>query len=134
MKRPTPYKEAFPAGTEVRIADREFLDDFVATWKYHHKLQSEQLAYAGRVTKVEGVSFYHGGDPLYKLVGLPGCGTSNVYGLSERLSLRNPNGKNRTLTTDLSLSAEVLLSPFSPAFVSLGFLAAARALPLRLSP
>ena len=72
MKRPTPYREAFPVGTEVRVADREFLDDFVATWKYHHKLQSEQLAYADRVAKVEGVSFYHGGDPLYKLIGVPG--------------------------------------------------------------
>ncbi len=71
MKRPRPYKEAFPAGAEVRVADREFLDDFVATWKYHHKLQSEQPVYADRVTKGEGVSFYHGGDPLGKLLGLP---------------------------------------------------------------
>jgi hypothetical protein len=52
---PTPYKKAFPAGTAVRVADGEFLDDFLATWKYHHKLQSEQLAYADRVTNVEGV-------------------------------------------------------------------------------
>ena len=72
MEKPTPYTEAFPAGTKVRVADRKFLDEFVATWKYHNKLQSEQLAYAGRMTKVEGVSFYHGGDPLYQLVGLPG--------------------------------------------------------------
>jgi len=69
---PTPYKEAFPAGTEVRVAGRQFLDDFLATWKYHHKLRSEQLPYADAVTKVEGVGFYHGGDPLYKLVGIPG--------------------------------------------------------------
>jgi len=33
MKRPTPYKEAFPVGTAVHVADREFLDDFVVTWK-----------------------------------------------------------------------------------------------------
>jgi hypothetical protein len=72
MTEPTLYKEAFPAGTEVRVADRAFLDDFLATWKYHHKLRSEQLAYADRVTKVEGVSFYHGGDPVYKLAGIPG--------------------------------------------------------------
>ena len=72
MTEPTPYKEAFPAGTEVRVADREFLDDFVAAWKYHHKLQPEQLACADRMTKVAGVGFYHGGDPLYKLAGIPG--------------------------------------------------------------
>lgn len=46
MKEPTPYKEAFPVGTEVRIAGQAFLDDFAVSWKYHHKLQPEQLAYA----------------------------------------------------------------------------------------
>lgn len=72
MPDPLPYKAAFPAGTEVRIADRPFLDDFIATWKFHHKLQPEQLAYADRIAKVEDVGFYHGGDPVYKLVGIPG--------------------------------------------------------------
>jgi hypothetical protein len=51
MVEPTPYKEVIPAGTKVRVADREFLDDFLATWKYHHKLQSEQLVYANHVTR-----------------------------------------------------------------------------------
>jgi hypothetical protein len=72
MTGPTPYKEAFPAGTEVRVAERKFLDDFLTTWKYHHKLQREQLAYADAVSKVEEVSFYHAGDPLYKLADIPG--------------------------------------------------------------
>ena len=72
MTEPIPYKEAFPAGVEVRVAERAFLEDFVATWKYHHKMQPEQLAFADRVTKVEAVSFYHGGDALYKLEGIPG--------------------------------------------------------------
>src|SRR5258708_3328987 len=54
---PTPYKEAFPAGTGVRIADREFLQLFQLGWKYHHKLQPEQLAYADRIAKVKGVAF-----------------------------------------------------------------------------
>jgi hypothetical protein len=66
MTEPTPYKEAFPAGTQVRVADRKFLDDFLATWEYHHKLQREQLVYADAVSEVEGVSLYQGGDPLYK--------------------------------------------------------------------
>jgi hypothetical protein len=72
MREPIPYKEAFPAGTKVRIADQAFLKDFAATWKYHHKLQPEQLAYAERVAKVKGVAFYHGGDPIYTLEGIPG--------------------------------------------------------------
>ena len=72
MTEPTPYKAAFPTGTEVRIADRAFLEDFMATWKYHHKLQATQLAYANREAMVKGVAFYHGGDPVYTLTDIPG--------------------------------------------------------------
>jgi len=72
MKEPIPYKEAFPVGTEVRIEDHAFLEDFMATWKYHHKLQPEQLAYAHRVVRVKEVAFYHGGDPIYTLEGIQG--------------------------------------------------------------
>ncbi len=72
MPAPLPYKEAFPVGTAVRIADRPFLDDFIATWKHHHKLQPDQLAYADRAAKIEHVGFYHGGDPVYKLAAIPG--------------------------------------------------------------
>jgi hypothetical protein len=69
---PTPYKEAFPVGTGVRIADRPFLDEFKATWAYHHKLRPEQLAYADMRTTVAEVGFYHGGDPVYTLKDAPG--------------------------------------------------------------
>ena len=72
MTEPTPYKEAFPVGTEVRVADRAFLDDFKARWQYHHKLRPEQLAYADQQTTVTEVAFYHGGDPLYTLANVPG--------------------------------------------------------------
>lgn len=65
---PIPYKEAFPFGTAVRVADRASLEAFMASWRYHHKLQPEQLAYAERATTVEEV----GGDPVYKLAGIPG--------------------------------------------------------------
>ncbi|HET8920511.1 MAG TPA: hypothetical protein VFN27_12620 [Xanthobacteraceae bacterium] len=41
-------------------------------WAHHNKLQPEQLDYADRVALVESVSFYHGGDELYKLQGIPG--------------------------------------------------------------
>jgi hypothetical protein len=35
-------------------------------------LDAVQLEYAGRIAEVESVGFYHGGDELYKLQGLPG--------------------------------------------------------------
>jgi carboxylesterase type B len=72
VKEPQPYHEAFPAGTTVRIADRASLEEFMATWKYHHKLKPDQLAYADRTAKVKGVGAYHGGDMVYTLEDIPG--------------------------------------------------------------
>ena len=67
-----PYTPLFPEGTSVRIADKDALEGFKKTWKYHHPLQPDQLAYAGREAAVESVGYYHGGDQLYKLSGIPG--------------------------------------------------------------
>jgi hypothetical protein len=72
MTTPDPYKEAFPAGTRVRIADQAFLENFMATWKLHHKLLPEQLGYANCVAKVKAVAFYHGGDAIYTLEDIDG--------------------------------------------------------------
>jgi hypothetical protein len=66
------YTPIFPEGSTVRIADRAFLENFLATWKYHHKLLPEQIAYASRVTTVKGIAMYHGGDQLYTLDKIPG--------------------------------------------------------------
>ncbi len=66
------YKSAFAQGTSVRVAERAFLERFLAEWNYHHKLQPEQLDYADVVAVVEKVGFYHGGDVLYDLKGIPG--------------------------------------------------------------
>jgi hypothetical protein len=66
------YKEAFPKGSKVKIASRAFLENFLNTWKLHTKLLPEQLDYAGQIAEVESVGFYHGGDQLYKLIGIPG--------------------------------------------------------------
>jgi hypothetical protein len=52
----------FSEGSAERIADRGVLDEFLATWRYHHKLEPGQLAYAGKVTKIAGIFMYHGGD------------------------------------------------------------------------
>jgi len=72
MNEPTPYKEAFPVGSTVCVANRAFLEEFRRTWQYHNKLQPEQFDFADHVTTVEEVGFYHGGDPVYKLKGVPG--------------------------------------------------------------
>jgi hypothetical protein len=67
-----PYKNAFDVGASVRIRPRDELAQFKADWKYHHALSVEQLAFAGTVTRVRRVGFYHGGDPLYVLEDAPG--------------------------------------------------------------
>jgi hypothetical protein len=72
FKEPVPYKEAFPEGTKVRVAGRAFLDLFMREWRYHHKVTPDQLEYADREAVVKGVAFYHGGDPVYTLAGVPG--------------------------------------------------------------
>jgi hypothetical protein len=66
------YREDFPIGSKIRIAEASQLQEFIQTWKYHHKLKDEQLPYAGQVAEVANVSFYHGGDVLYELRGVPG--------------------------------------------------------------
>jgi len=66
------YKENFPTGSMIRIVNSEQLAEFARTWKFHHPLQPEQMKFAGRAAQVAGVAFYHGGDRLYTLHGVPG--------------------------------------------------------------
>jgi len=66
------YKEECPVGTHVKIADRGNLEDFMQTWKFHNKLQPNQLEYAGKTGTVKSVGFYRGGDELYQIDGIPG--------------------------------------------------------------
>ena len=72
-----PYKEEFSIGSTVRIASRSFLENFLRNWKLHHRLEPEQLNYAGQIGEVESVAFYHGGDELYRLKGIPGIWHEN---------------------------------------------------------
>lgn len=73
MTSPRPYDPAkFPVGSRVRVSDRTKLDEFARTWKLHHKLELEQLKYAGQVAKVANSYMYHGGDVLYELDEVPG--------------------------------------------------------------
>jgi hypothetical protein len=58
----------FEVGSEVKIADRAFLE----AGQYHNELEPEQLAYAGKIAKVKAVDFFTGGDEIYTLQGIPG--------------------------------------------------------------
>ncbi|HUQ89447.1 MAG TPA: hypothetical protein VM096_17930 [Vicinamibacterales bacterium] len=66
------YEERFPVGSRVRVSNRDALSRFRDEWLYHHPLQLEQLDHADSITTVRTVGFYHGGDPLYTLEGVPG--------------------------------------------------------------
>jgi hypothetical protein len=66
------YQEEFSVGSFVRVADRRTLDDFLTKWKYHHPLEPGQLEFANVRAKIASVGFYHGGDELYELEGVPG--------------------------------------------------------------
>ena len=66
------YSEDYPVGSIVRIVNAERLEEFRRTWRFHNKLTSAQLAYADRVARVDRVGYYHGGDVLYHLEGVPG--------------------------------------------------------------
>jgi hypothetical protein len=66
------YSASFEVGTPVRIRSLDELNAFRKSWKFHHPLADEQLAFAHRSATVETVGFYHGGDVLYTLKDVPG--------------------------------------------------------------
>ena len=66
------YDALYPWGTRVRVRDLHELQEFKRTWKYHHPLHDEQLPFAGQEARVSEVSYYHGGDVLYRLGNVPG--------------------------------------------------------------
>ncbi len=72
MKGVPSYQELYPEGSKVRVADRGILLTFQREWALHHELAPEQIEFAGRVAVVRTVEYYHGGDVLYRLDGVPG--------------------------------------------------------------
>ena len=62
----------FEVGSQVRIADRSFLESFLEAGQYHNELEPEQIEYADRVAKVKEVNFFTGGDEIYTLEAIPG--------------------------------------------------------------
>jgi hypothetical protein len=71
-RRKGPYNAEFRPGSKVRVVERLLLERFRRDWRRHNPLHDEQLDCAGRVATVREVCFYHGGDELYFLEGLPG--------------------------------------------------------------
>ena len=67
-----PYCPSFRVGSEVRIKDSAVLQEFLQNWAYHNPLSANQLAHAGKAARIAKVGFYHGGDSLYELEGIPG--------------------------------------------------------------
>lgn len=65
------YIPKFALGSQVRVIAQPALEAFVRNWSNHHKLQPEQMEWAGMIAIVKEVSFYHGGDQLYVLEGVP---------------------------------------------------------------
>ncbi len=67
------YKAEYPAGTMVRIAPVETLLQFARPqWMFHHPVEELLLSFSGKQAMVLKVGFYHGGDELYELDGIPG--------------------------------------------------------------
>lgn len=66
------YNEDFPVGTTVQIVERDQLIKFIKDWKSHHPFEETQLEFAGHITEITKISFYHGGDELYNLKDIPG--------------------------------------------------------------
>lgn len=62
----------FEVGSQVRVADRAFLESFLEAGQYHNELEPEQLEFADRTATVQSVNFFHGGDEIYQLEGIPG--------------------------------------------------------------
>jgi hypothetical protein len=66
------YHSAFNPGEHVRFANEEVLRNFQQSWKWHHPLADEQLAWANKRDSIKSVGYYHGGTPLYAFNTAPG--------------------------------------------------------------
>ena len=41
------YHPDFPKGTKAKVANRDVLEQFAQTWRYHHPLTEDQLGFHG---------------------------------------------------------------------------------------
>ena len=68
----TPYVARFAVGSRVRVVSRKALEEFRRNWKLHNALTDDQLRSADAEALVAEIGYYHGGDPLYNLLGIAG--------------------------------------------------------------
>jgi hypothetical protein len=66
------YNAEFPEGSLVKVVSRPLLERFRREWNLHNKLEEAQIHYADATAPVTSVGYYHGGDELYMLEGVPG--------------------------------------------------------------
>jgi hypothetical protein len=66
------YVAKYQPGMKVRIASMPELEEFKRSWRFHNPLIDSQMEHADVVATVRDVGFYHGGDPIYQLDGVPG--------------------------------------------------------------
>jgi hypothetical protein len=64
--------DKFPEGSKVKIADKKVLEEFQKKWVFHHKLEDEQLKFAGKTGKIVKRMTFRNGDILVELEGMPG--------------------------------------------------------------
>lgn len=72
MTQPVPNEAKFRVGNPVRVATLDELARLQAQPDFHHPLEPEQLESAGAVATVREISYYLGGEPLYRLENVPG--------------------------------------------------------------
>ena len=125
---PGPYNERFPIGCPVEIADEETLDHFKASWNYHHPLDGEQLRFAGLITTVSSIAYYHGGEVLYQLrdtrpytwhdacLRIPGKTDSAMDDMDrcaylDLVKISESNNSLRLIVAELSVSDQIMPSP-----------------------
>jgi len=128
---PGPYNERFPIACPVEVADADTLNNFKAAWKYHHPLDAEQLHFAGLITTVSSIGYYHGGDVVYQLrdtgpytwhdacLRIPGKTESAMdemdrCGYLDLVQISELNNSLRLIVAELSVSDQVMPSPPSP--------------------
>jgi len=67
------YNARFQVGARVRVADEAVLRLFLRPgWALHHPLDPGLMHLAGTAQVIQSVSFYHGGDALYRLLNADG--------------------------------------------------------------
>ena len=67
------YHAAFLCGEKLKIKPISFLRQYLRPeWPSHNPLEPEHLEFAGQRVSVSAVSYYHGGQILYQLRGIPG--------------------------------------------------------------